>query len=102
MDTGADVSPLKRDNVNPNQLDTDGTTKSLGTINNTLFIEEYDIRHMCHVVQRNFPIPGDGILGRDFFKKYGCNIDYAYSTLMLRDYKKKYPSQFMIVEKTIF
>ena len=38
--------------------------------------DELHIRLKFHLVDDNFPIPTDGILGRDFFAAYKCCIDY--------------------------
>lgn len=32
--------------------------------------------HKIHIVENSFPIDQDGILGRDFFEKFLCKIDY--------------------------
>lgn len=35
-----------------------------------------EISHKFQIINQNFPIPTDGILGRDFLSKYHCKIDY--------------------------
>lgn len=80
VDTGADISLFKRNKINPNQIInqanlctmkgiTNGFTKSLGTTNTTLSINGEEIECQFHIVDNNFPIPSDGILGRDFLYK---------------------------------
>lgn len=87
VDTGADVSLFKRNKIDPQQIVnrsnicrikgvTEGCTNSIGTTNANIFIEDYVFSHNFHIVDRNFPIPADGILGRDFIVKYRCQLDY--------------------------
>lgn len=88
VDTGAEISILKPGKVRPDQLinldeqckitginnhtvNTFGTTVSTINLNST-----NEITHKFQVVQQDFPITTDGILGRDFFIKYHCKIDY--------------------------
>lgn len=37
-----------------------------------------EISHNFQIVNDDFPIPTDGILGRDFLTKYKCSVDYEY------------------------
>ena len=37
--------------------------------------------HKFHIVDENFPILTDGILGRYFFTKFLCKIDYETFTI---------------------
>lgn len=48
----------------------------------TTFIEQ-----KFHIVETDFPIPTDGIIGRDFLTKYRCKIDYEpwLLTVMLNE-----------------
>lgn len=56
---------------------TNGCVKSLGALNAFIFIDYYNkIEHTFYIVEDDFPIPADGILGRDFFLKYKCKLDY--------------------------
>lgn len=95
VDTGADVSIFKRTNVHPDQmLDvsnpikikgiTNGQTSSIGLTNTIILVNGHELEHKFHIVNSDFPIPADGILGRDFLTKYNCNIDYADWTLTIR------------------
>ena len=95
VDTGADISIFKRTKIRYNQLVdisnrskirgvTDGISESLGTTKTVIFIDGYRVEHQFHVVNADFPIPVDGILGRDFIKKYRCNLDYSNFTMTIR------------------
>lgn len=86
VDTGADISLLKQFNKEYSQLIKsnttiisgigEGTTKSFGSIDLDLQIDKFLIPHDFQVVDRNFRIPCDGILGMDFIKKYNCILDF--------------------------
>lgn len=100
VDTGADISLFKNFKISPKQFIneynisnikgiTDGSTSSLGTTNTQIFINNYAINHSFHIVEQNFPIPADGILGRDFISKYQCQLDYANWTLTLQIFNEK-------------
>lgn len=102
VDTGADVSILKVGKIllqnsvdNSKIIDikgvTEGLTKSLGIINTEIWVKNNQtIGHNFHVVSDDFPIPGDGILGRDFLIKYSANLDYGRWTLNLRYFNKNF------------
>ena len=47
-----------------------------------------DIKHEVHIVDENFPISSDGILGRDFFIRFKCILNFETWTLNLRVNKK--------------
>lgn len=102
VDTGADVSLFKRDKVNPDQLIythntsilkgiTNGTTKSIGSTFTNIFIEGHSVEHTFQIVDSDFPIPTDAILGKDFIKKYRCNLDYDNWTMTIRLKHTKIP-----------
>lgn len=87
LDTQADISLIKRRvlhsfiHLNTDDLvDITGVTDSpittLGNIDAVIGNEYFHINHVLHVVPNSFHIPSDGILGKDFMKKYKCNIDY--------------------------
>lgn len=95
VDTGADISVFKRTKVHPDQmLDisnpikikgvTNGITSSIGLTNTIILVNGHELEHKFHIVNSDFPIPADGILGRDFLTKFKCNIDYADWTLTIR------------------
>lgn len=83
VNTGADISLCKRSKINQGQLVdrqsaikikgvTEGLASSIGTTETQLFVQNYALNHTFHIVDENFPIPSDGILGRDFITKYQC------------------------------
>lgn len=49
---------------------------SLGSTFTKIKVETTHIEHKFQIVNDDFPIPTDGILGRDFLTKYKCNINY--------------------------
>ncbi|XP_055597534.1 uncharacterized protein LOC129747381 [Uranotaenia lowii] len=87
VDTGADISILKFGAINPNwtynpdnRCSIRGITTeekvSYGTINCLIDTENYALESSFHLVGNDFPIPTDGILGRDFLARYKCEINY--------------------------
>lgn len=94
IDTGADISILKRSSLNSeNQIDTtdkitirgvtDSETYSVGSVKGQVKIENKDIEQKFQIVDDNFPINTNGILGRDFLIKNNCKIDYENFTLSI-------------------
>lgn len=52
-------------------------TTTLGSITIELDVDNNTtLHHKFQIVDQTFPIPTDGILGRDFLAKYHCRIDY--------------------------
>lgn len=43
-----------------------------------------EIQQNVNVVDEDFEIPADGILGKDFLRNFGCTIDYPTMTLTVR------------------
>lgn len=88
VDSGADISVFKGEKILPNQRInmnrryringiTSSTIETIAETETALFFEEnISIVHNFQMVNNNFPIPTDGILGRDFLIKYKCTIDY--------------------------
>lgn len=87
VDTGADISVLKAGSVKPywtfnpdNHCSIRGITagerESYGSIDCLIFTENNTIENTFHLVGNDFPIPTDGILGRDFLTRYKCEINY--------------------------
>lgn len=62
---------------------TDSTIKSLGTIDNELFGNDFSLFHDFHVVPNTFNNPADGIVGKDFITFYECTINYRKMTCFL-------------------
>lgn len=87
VDTGADVSILKTNyittNITYNQQN-QSTLKGIsvqeisspGSVNINLILDNFSLPHTFQLVNSTFPIPTDGILGRDFLANFTCNIDY--------------------------
>lgn len=53
-----------------------GTIISHGSTYTDILVEGQRIFQEFHIVPHDFPIPFDGILGRDFYTSYQCRIDY--------------------------
>lgn len=104
VDSGSDISVLKANKVKPSQIYRptnkcnvigigNGTTSTLGDTLVQIKIYNQNLAQNFHIVDENFPIPTDGILGRDFLAGWKCNIDiipgYCQSEL------QKTPSKFL-------
>lgn len=87
VDTGADVSIFKPNNINvnlnynpQNQSTLRGITAqetlTLGSVNISLILNNFSLPHTFQLVDNSFPIPTNGILGRDFLANFRCSIDY--------------------------
>lgn len=87
LDSGSDISIIKAQHIKPSQIyfpDNKcnitgigtGSETTLGDTKSNVIVEDLTLPQKFHIVRNNFPIPTDGILGRDFFCKYRCNIDY--------------------------
>lgn len=94
IDTGADISLFKineNDNIQHILSDakcritgiTNTETSSLGTITAKLYFDNNCVNQEFHVVDDNFPISTNGILGRDFLMQTLCKIDYETFTISL-------------------
>lgn len=94
VDTQADISVLKyNSDLKSIKIDkfntvsikgvTDGVTSSLGSIITTININNFESPQEFHIVDKQFPIPVHGILGRDFLKSHQCNIDYDSMTISI-------------------
>lgn len=95
VDTQADVSVIKHKTINFDiKIDkndtinikgvTDGNTSTLGRIALELDLDKYPLQHKFHVVTDEFNMPSDGILGKDFIKKYKCIINYKNYTVSFK------------------
>lgn len=94
VDSQADVSILKTSTikqgtqVNQNQLITiqgvtQGTMRSLGSIRANIILNQYQIPQLFHLVSEHFPIPTDGILGKDFLINNNSILNYPQMNLNL-------------------
>lgn len=95
IDTGADISVFKENLISENQIYypqqnctvsgiTNEKIQSIGNTHTHMEINEIQIPVSFQIVENNFPIPTDGILGRDFLTLYKCNIDYDNYLLHLK------------------
>lgn len=88
MDTGADVSLVKKGSISLTDIRTtdtinlngigQGTITTKGIVTIDLKVDNILIAHDFHIVDDNFPIPSNGILGLDFIKHYNCILDYQH------------------------
>lgn len=87
-DTQADISLIKigsvQHNLNINSENTiqlkgitDGYIQSSGTQIIELYFDNIQINFPFHIVGEEFPIPSNGIIGKDFIQFFKCNLDYA-------------------------
>ena len=87
VDSSSDISIIKINSIknnkayNPNEQSYKqgigkGSFTTIGTTNGFLQIGGYKIAKTFHIVDENFPIQVDGILGRDFFENNNSHIDY--------------------------
>jgi RNase H-like domain found in reverse transcriptase/Reverse transcriptase (RNA-dependent DNA polymerase)/Integrase zinc binding domain/Retroviral aspartyl protease len=94
IDSGADISLFKQNDFlkqfpinSTNSCRIRGigenTHNSLGTLEVPLHFNNFVINHSFQIVDQNFPIPSDAILGRDFLTKFSCKLDYSNWSLNL-------------------
>lgn len=80
------ISALKQNNkINYNDIIfmkgiTSERQKSLGSVILDIKIQNYAIDHKFYVVSNDFPMPSDGILGKEFLKKHRCVLNYEQMT----------------------
>lgn len=95
VDTQADVSIIKINSINSDvQIDeneiiqlkgiTDGIIYSLGTAKINLIFNDHFISHKFNIVNEEFPIPSNGIIGKDFIQKHFCKLDYFEMEFTIR------------------
>lgn len=87
IDTGSDISVIKSLKVKPTQIyypeekciitgiGNEGI-HSLGSTFTNIIVDGIPLQQKFQIVQNDFPIPTDGIIGRDFISNYKCKIDY--------------------------
>lgn len=100
LDTAADISILKADLVDQNYLIdpstrciirgvTDGTVNTVGIATTNLNFDGNILTNFpFQLVETNFPIPSDGILGKDFLNNYKCSIHFDSYVLEVRTREK--------------
>lgn len=93
IDTGAEISIIKLSRLNPHEIVLVNEKCTLTGINENLIQtigstivqirlpNNSIIHHKFQVVNDNFPIPTDGLVGRDFLTQYQCIINYDTWTL---------------------
>lgn len=64
---------------------TDGYVRSLGSTDLRLFFEnDLTVNYPFQVVSKNFPIPYDGIIGKDFIWNFKCTISAYTNSFTIR------------------
>lgn len=95
VDTESDITIIKLSalksnlNINRNEIIsmrgiTNERKLSLGSVNINFNFAHLSLEHKIHVVPDDFPLPSNGILGKDFLKRHHCLIDYGEMTLAIR------------------
>lgn len=96
VDTGADVSLVKKGCVRPEtlcdpneKLSVQGISqeciKTLATTTGSiLFSNSESLPHKFHVINNEFNIGCSGIIGRDFLEKFKCIVDYGIGVLEIK------------------
>lgn len=108
LDTGADISLIKRQQLKVNTLIyeedilsvkgiANKTIKTLGVVYAEIKVKDTVIVHPFHVVTNDFPIRNEGILGRDFLKRFDVKIDYKSSCIEVLGDKWQLQSSFATV-----
>lgn len=94
IDTQADISIVKIGSIskyfpiNNNDIIylrgiTPDGLPSLGKSTAEIHIQNELIPHEIHIVPDDFPIPSDGIIGKDFIQLHCCKIDYQSYTFSI-------------------
>lgn len=92
LDTGADISLIKKGYINPDTICfphlkcsivgiTSEKTETLAVCSSNILLEKFSISHQFHIVPQDFPFYCSGILGKDFLLKNQCKIDYSKQIL---------------------
>lgn len=95
IDTEASVSLIKissiSDKINYNKSDIIklvGISKnpifSLGSFNLKIIEQNVEFLHKFHLVTDDFLIPSNGIIGKDFIKRFKCIVDYGEMKFTIR------------------
>ena len=99
IDTQADISVIKYNSINNNKtINFENTIKlkgittnivhTLGSVLTSVKIGRKFVPITLHVVENNFPISADGILGKDFIKSKKCILDFSNFTLTFRSFNE--------------
>lgn len=96
IDTGAQISTLRpckllgSTEVDCNEripiigIAKDKTLFTMGNIKTEIYFNEIPFEHKFHIVQNEFNIPNDGIIGNDFLTKYGAILNYEKGEFILQ------------------
>lgn len=87
IDSGSDISLIKANRIKPMQQYNpkdkcsisgigSGIIETYGSTTSNIILDNLIVHQSFYIVGNNFPIPADGILGRDFLAKHRCCIDY--------------------------
>jgi len=97
LDTGVEISILKENsdnfqNIQDNHIiNIQGISQKVTKSKGLIQTSKYIIPHDFHIVNMQFAIPCDGILGIDFSKRYNCQLDFKPSEdwLIIRPNKNR-------------
>lgn len=112
VDTEASVSVIKigsiTSNINYNRneiIKLTGIAKtpilSIGSFNLKIIEQGLEFEHKFHLVSDDFLIPSNGIIGKDFIKRFRCLIDFGEMSIIIRknrDESVKVPIQSEILD----
>lgn len=80
-----DLSRINRDDVISISGITDEDIFSLGSLDFTVYAKSSEYTFLAHVVDSNFFIPFDGIIGLNFLNKLDAKLDYEDWVAYLTD-----------------
>lgn len=94
VDTGAQVSVIKPQKIldakinTKNKINIEGVAKnaklqSLGMVKAHLHCKNLRILHNFHVLNKDFNVEVDGIIGNDFLRKTGAKIDFENQSIQM-------------------
>lgn len=95
VDTEATVSLIKissiSNNISYNKNDiikmtgiVDTPLFSLGSFNLKIVEQNVEYEHKFHLISNDFKIPSNGVIGKDFLKRFKCLVDYGNMILTMR------------------
>lgn len=63
---------------------TQESVNSFGTAISKLIFTDISFEHTFQVIDNDFPIPADGIMGKDFIFKHSCILDYHHMAFTIK------------------
>lgn len=63
---------------------TNDIVETFGTVSLALKLTNYTIYHKFNIVPQDFPIPTNGLIGKDFLQCYSCILDYGTNAFTIR------------------